>query len=50
MKTGIIISGNDAETCWNAFRFANFCLWDMHQTARPAGIADVSLVQHERYV
>ncbi len=26
MKTGIIISSNDAETCWNAFRFANFCL------------------------
>ena len=26
MKIGIVISGNDAETCWNAFRFANFCL------------------------
>ena len=26
MKVGIIISGNDAETCWNAFRFANFSL------------------------
>jgi uncharacterized protein involved in oxidation of intracellular sulfur len=26
MKTGIIISSNDAETCWNAFRFANFSL------------------------
>lgn len=26
MKIGIIISTNDAETCWNAFRFANFCL------------------------
>jgi len=26
MKVGIIISTNDAETCWNALRFANFCL------------------------
>jgi len=26
MKIGVIISSNDAETCWNAFRFANFCL------------------------
>ena len=26
MKVGIIISSNDAETCWNAFRFANFSL------------------------
>ncbi len=26
MKIGIITPGNDAETCWNAFRFANFCL------------------------
>ena len=26
MKTGIIISTNDAETCWNVFRFANFSL------------------------
>ena len=26
MKTGIIISTNDAETCWNALRVANFCL------------------------
>ena len=25
-KMGVIISSNDAETCWNAFRFANFCL------------------------
>ena len=25
-KIGIIISVNDAETCWNAFRFANFSL------------------------
>lgn len=26
MKIGIIISSNDAETSWNAFRYANFCL------------------------
>ena len=26
MKQGIIISSNDAETCWNALRYANFCL------------------------
>ncbi|GJQ49392.1 hypothetical protein KsCSTR_43400 [Candidatus Kuenenia stuttgartiensis] len=26
MKIGVIISSNDAETCWNALRFANFCL------------------------
>lgn len=26
MKLGIIISTNDAETCWNALRFANFSL------------------------
>lgn len=26
MKVGVIISSNDAETCWNAFRFANFSL------------------------
>jgi len=26
MKIGVIISGNDAETCWNALRYANFCL------------------------
>lgn len=26
MKTGIIIAVNDAETSWNAFRFANFAL------------------------
>ncbi|HBR15887.1 MAG TPA: sulfur reduction protein DsrE [Candidatus Omnitrophica bacterium] len=24
MKIGIIISTNDAETCWNALRYANF--------------------------
>lgn len=26
MKTCLIISANDAETVWNAFRFANFAL------------------------
>lgn len=26
MKMGIIISSNDVETCWNALRYANFCL------------------------
>lgn len=26
MKIGIIISTNDAETYWNAFRYANFCM------------------------
>lgn len=26
MKVGIVISVNDAETCWNALRYANFCL------------------------
>ncbi len=26
MKVGIIISSNDAETCWNALRYANFAL------------------------
>ena len=26
MKIGIIISSNDAETCWNAIRYANFPL------------------------
>ena len=26
MKIGIIISTNDAETCWNALRYANFAL------------------------
>ncbi|MDD5681655.1 MAG: DsrE family protein [Candidatus Omnitrophica bacterium] len=26
MKIGIIISSNDAETCWNAIRYANFAL------------------------
>lgn len=26
MKIGIIISTNEAETCWNALRYANFCV------------------------
>jgi len=26
MKIGVIVSSNDAETCWNAFRYVNFCL------------------------
>ena len=26
MKMGVIISSNDAETCWNALRYANFAL------------------------
>ncbi len=26
MKLGVIISTNDPETCWNAFRFANYAL------------------------
>src|SRR3990167_298575 len=26
MKIGVIISSDDAETCWNALRFANFSL------------------------
>ena len=26
MNIGIVISSNDAETCWNALRYANFCL------------------------
>jgi uncharacterized protein involved in oxidation of intracellular sulfur len=26
MKIAIIISTNDPETSWNAFRFANFCI------------------------
>ena len=26
MKIGLIISSNDAETCWNALRYANFSL------------------------
>jgi len=26
MNIGVVISSNDAETCWNALRYANFCL------------------------
>ena len=26
MKIGIVVSSNDAETCWNAIRYANFAL------------------------
>ena len=26
MKTGVVISSNDAETCWNALRYATFAL------------------------
>ncbi|MBN2452924.1 MAG: DsrE family protein [Candidatus Omnitrophica bacterium] len=26
MKIGVVISSNDAETCWNAIRYANFTL------------------------
>lgn len=26
MKIGVVISVNDAETAWNAFRYANFCI------------------------
>jgi sulfur relay (sulfurtransferase) complex TusBCD TusD component (DsrE family) len=26
MKMGMVISSNDAETCWNALRFANYSL------------------------
>ena len=26
MKIGVVISTNDAETCWNALRYANFAL------------------------
>ena len=26
MRIGVIISTNDAETCWNALRYANFTL------------------------
>ena len=26
MKIGVVISSNDVETCWNALRYANFCL------------------------
>ena len=31
MKIGVIISSNDAETCWNALRYANFALGQKDQ-------------------
>ena len=31
MKIGIVISSN-AETCWNALRYANFCLLQKDET------------------
>ncbi len=33
MKIGIIISTNDAETCWNALRFANVALAQKDQVS-----------------
>ncbi len=32
MKIGIIISSNDAETVWNAFRYGNFALKEGDKT------------------
>jgi hypothetical protein len=32
IKVGVIISSNDAETCWNALRYANFCLAQKDET------------------
>jgi uncharacterized protein involved in oxidation of intracellular sulfur len=32
MKIGIIISTNDTETCWNALRYANFCITQNDET------------------
>jgi len=32
MKIGIIISSNDAETCWNALRYANYCIGQKDET------------------
>ncbi len=26
MRIGVVISSNDAETCWNALRYANFAI------------------------
>jgi sulfur relay (sulfurtransferase) complex TusBCD TusD component (DsrE family) len=31
VKIGIVISSNDPETCWNALRYANFCLGQKDQ-------------------
>lgn len=33
MKIGIVISTNDPEMLWNAFRFANLCLNEMHDVS-----------------
>lgn len=33
MKIGVIILSNDAETCWNALRYANFCIEQKDQVA-----------------
>ena len=33
MKIGIVISTNDPEMLWNAFRFANLCLNEMHEVS-----------------
>lgn len=33
MKIGVIISSHDAETCWNALRYANFCLGQKDQVS-----------------
>ncbi|MFA5356318.1 MAG: DsrE family protein [Candidatus Omnitrophota bacterium] len=32
MIIGVIISTNDAETCWNALRYSNFCLGQKDET------------------
>lgn len=31
MKIGIIIANNDAETCWNALRYANYCVQEQDE-------------------
>ena len=30
MKSGIVVSTNDSEVCWNAFRFGNIALKENH--------------------
>ena len=30
MKSGIVVSTNDSEVCWNAFRFGNVALKENH--------------------
>lgn len=32
VKIGVIISTDDAETCWNALRFANYCAKQRDET------------------